>query len=886
MSPERFRQLEELYHAAREGTPEERAALLSRIDPEMGGELEMLLFNARRGDFLDRPALQNAPELLDASGTAVVAPGTPVGPYRIEGKLGEGGMAEVFRACDTRLGRAVAIKITREPFSSRFDREARAIAALNHRNICQLYDVGSNYLVMELVEGPTLASRIESGAVPAEEAITIARQIGDALEAAHEKGIIHRDLKPANIKITSDGTVKVLDFGLAKITPWPAAPGITPEEAAVLPMEASRLGDIIGTAAYMAPEQARGKAVDKRADIWAFGVILYEMLAGRRLFQGETISDTVANVLTTEPDWERVPVKARRLLKTCLERDPKRRLRDIGDAWALLDDAPVTAYRSRMAWIPAGILAIITALALWSPWRSPEKTAQAPLPRIDLDLGADVSLAGDAGPAVVLSPDGRRMVFVSQDEHGVSRLFSRPLDQPRAAVLPGTDGAAGPFFSPDGQWIGFFARGALKKTRIDGGEPVYLCDAPQGRGASWGDDGKIVAALTGGGGLSLIPASGGNRIPATELAPGEACHRWPYFLPGGKFVLFTVSTLINNFDEAGIAVLSLQDHKRHLLLEHAGMYPRYLPTGYLTYVTSGSLFAAPFDVKRLQITGSATRLGEVAADIPRGFAQYDFAVAGILASRTHGGQGLSRPAWLDSAGRSEPLGLEVARYHYLRLSPDGGTLAYVSTQGPNSDLFLYDWRRSIKTRLTNGRVTRSPVWTPNGRFVVFAARGGMFAARTDGAGMPAQLTWSSSLQTPNTFSPDGRRLIFTEGGIAGERGETRVAPVDIENGQMVARKDESLFGRAGFPDFLSRWAMAGVFECGKRRFPSLRAGISRQRQTSAGLNNRWQPAVLVARRARAFLSQRRPADHGGEIRDPRRFIHSRETAPMVRQTYC
>ncbi len=596
------------------------------------------------------------------------------------------------------------------------------------------------------------------------------------------------------------------DFGLAKIT-GPVAPGITPEEAAAVPMEASRPGEIIGTAAYMAPEQARGKPVDKRADIWAFGVILYEMIAGRRLFRGETISDTMANVLTAEPDWERVPITARRLLKACLERDPKRRLRDIGDAWALLEYAPGTAYRSRMTWIPAGILAITTALALWSPWRSPEKTVQAPLPRIDLDLGADVSLAGDAGPAVVLSPDGTRIVFVSQHDRGVSRLFSRRLDQPKAVELPGTDGAAGPFFSPDGQWVGFFARGALKKTSFDGGEPVYLCDAPQGRGASWGEDGKIVAALTGGGGLSFIPAGGGNPAPATELGQGEVCHRWPYIVPGGKSVLFTVSGLINNFDEAGIALLSLQDHKRHVVLEHAGMYPRYLPTGNLIYVTSGSLFVVPFDVNHFQITGSATRLGEVAADIPRGFAQYDLSAAGVFAFRTHGGQGLSAPQWLDRAGRSEPLGLEVARYHYLRLSPDGARLAYVSTQGPNSDLFIYDWQRSIKTRLTNGRVTRSPVWTPDGRFVVFAAGGGMFAARTDGAGAPAQLTVSNNLQTPNTFSPDGRRLLFTKGGIAGAKGETRVVPVDIENGQMVARKDEPFFAAPVSPTFSpdGRW---------------------------------------------------------------------------------
>ena len=408
----------------------------------------------------------------------------------------------------------------------------------------------------------------------------------------------------------------------------------------------------------------------------------------------------------------------------------------------------------------------------------------------------------------------------------MAQLFQRRLDQPGATPLSGTEGASEPFFSPDGEWVGFFAEGKLKKTRIDGGEPVYLCDAPQGRGASWGEDGKIITALTGGTALSLVPSGGGNPIPATELGPGEVCHRWPYFLPGGKLVLFTVSRLINNFDEAGIALLSLQDHNRKMLLERAGMYPRYLPSGHLVYVSSGSLFAVPFDLKRLHVTGAATRLGEVAADIPRGFAQFDFSAAGIFAFRTHGGQGLSTPQWLDSAGRSEPLGLEVARYHYLRLSPDGVRLAYVSTQGPNSDLFIYDWQRSVKTRLTNGRVTRSPVWTPDGRFLVFAAPGGIFAARTDGAGTPVQLTWSTNLQTPDTFSPDGRRLVFTEGGIAGAKGETRILPVEIETGRMRAREPQLLFEAPVLPTFSpdGRWlaysnAESGAYEVYVRAFP-------------------------------------------------------------------
>ena len=824
MTAERFRQIAELYHAARAGTADERAALLAQADPELRREVESLLAQPDSGELPDRPAIQDIAELREDSTVTGLTSGACLGPYRLESKLGEGGMGEVFRAIDTRLGRAVAIKTTQARFSARFEREARAISSLNHPNICTLHDVGPNYLVMELVEGPTVADKINAGGVPVEEALTIARQIGDALEAAHEKGIIHRDLKPANIKVKPDGTVKVLDFGLAKIAEQ-SAPST---ESPTVPMGVSRVGQVMGTAAYMAPEQARGKVVDKRADIWAFGVVLYEMLTGRRLFQGETISDTLARVLTNEPEWERVPARAQRLLKSCLQKDPQRRLRDIADAWRLLEDTPAPAAGSRLFGIAAGVLAITTALALWAPWRSTDIGMQRPSPRLDLDLGTDVSLAGDAGPAVALSPDGTRIVFVSQDQSGVSRLFHRRLDQPRAALLSGTEGAAEPFFSPDGQWVGFFAEGKLRKTRIDGGEPVSLCDAPSGRGASWGEDGNIIAALNADAGLSQVPSGGGNEVSISQLGPGEACHRWPHVLPGGKFVLFTVSRMINNFDEAGIALLSLQDHTRKMLLEHAGMYPRYLPSGHVVYVTKGRLFAAPFDEKRLRFTGAATRLEEVAADIPRGFAQVDFSAAGICALRTRGGQGLSTPQWLDGVGKTEPLGLEAARYHYLRLSPDGARLAYVATQGSNSDLFIYDWQRRIKTRLTNGRVTRSPVWSPDGRFVVFAGVGGMFAAQTDTGGTPAQLTRSNNQQVPDAFSPDGRRLVFTEV-IAGVKGETRILPVETERSQMRAGEPQPFFkvaSREAFPSFSpdGRWlaysnAEGGTYEVYVRAFP-------------------------------------------------------------------
>ncbi len=427
-----------------------------------------------------------------------LAPGTRLGPYEIVADLGAGGMGEVYRAHDTRLGREVAIKISKERFTERFDREARAVAALNHPNICHLYDVGPNYLVMELIEGPTLAGRIADGPIPLDEALPIARQIANALEAAHDKGIIHRDLKPGNIKVKPDGSVKVLDFGLAKlVTEASPLTSDSPTEAA-----ATRMGVILGTAAYMAPEQARGKAVDKRADIWAFGVVLCEMLTGRRLFHGEDVTETLAAVVKDQPDLSTVPPQVQRLLRKCLEKDPRKRLRDISGIELLLEEAeaPVVsgnalapaASRKWWLWPVAG--ALIAALA-WVPWRSakPAIRNDRPLQRLDVDLGADVDVARarGSGSRIAISPDGGRLVYMS-----TGRLFSRLLDRSESTELKGAEGANAPFFSPDGKWVGFFANGKLMKTPAEGGSPTVICDAGE-EGGSWGDDGVIVATVRG-----------------------------------------------------------------------------------------------------------------------------------------------------------------------------------------------------------------------------------------------------------------------------------------------------------------------------------------------------------------------------------------------------
>jgi len=717
-----------------------------------------------------------------------LAPKTMLGPYQILSPLGAGGMGEVYRARDPRMGRDVAIKVSAERFSDRFEREARAVAALNHPNICQIYDVGPNYLVLELIEGPTLADRIREGPLPPAEALAIARQIADALDSAHERGIVHRDLKPANVKVTPEGVVKVLDFGLARIVE-PA----TAEDPAIAPtvtIEATRAGEVLGTAAYMAPETACGKPADKRADVWAFGVVLYEMLAGRRPFRGKTISDTLAAVLKEEPDWDPVPATARRLLQRCLEKEPKRRLRDIGDAWLLLEEAPApTEIRGGAGRrVAAGVVALAAAIALWAVWSATRQPGPAgqPAVKMDLDLGADVDLGSSIGPSLALSPDGTLVAFVSQATDGTSGLFIRRLDQSRAQQLPGTEGAIQPFFSPDGQWVGFFAQGKLKKIRTDGGEPLSLCDAPGPRGASWGEDDRIVATLDSQVGLSLVPSEGGKAVPLTELAQGEISHRWPQVLPGGKTVLFTKGAGFGNFDGGDLAVVSIGDRRTRVV--QAGMFGRYL-AGYLLYVARGVLYAVRFDLNALRTQGPPVLLvNDLSSDSNFGSSQFDCSRSGVIAYRRGTAQGRSTIQWVDRTGRTEPLRAEPAFYLFPRLSPDGNRLLVRVTQGSSADLWIDDLLRDSRMRLTKGPTLNSmPEWSPDGRYVVFESAGGMFWARSDGAGQTQQLTRSARVQFPNAFSPDGTLLVFSEL-TSGAQASIQTMPVDIASGELRAGK--------------------------------------------------------------------------------------------------
>jgi serine/threonine-protein kinase len=735
-------------------------------------------------------------------------------------------MGEVYRARDTQLKRDVAIKVLPPAFAedpdrlARFQREAEVLATLNHPNIAAIYGLEEGpaeaglhasggrvrALVMELVEGETVAQRIEGlrakgSGLPMDEALAIARQIADALEAAHEKGIVHRDLKPANIKVTADGKVKVLDFGLAKHEAGGAgragpevaqgfSPAVSESPTLTTPGKVTGAGMILGTAAYMSPEQARGKPVDKRADIWAFGCVLFEMLTGHQVFPAsETVSDAIAAILTREPDWNVLPVttpdKVRALLLRCLRKDPSQRLRDIGDARLDIDEAvaspgvPVIAAPSIRArppqgWLRAlpwavGVAGLAAAGAVIST-RSPSVGPRTAV-RLSAEIGADASLVTDQGPAAVLSPDGNRLVFVAQKTDGAVRLFTRPIDQITATELARTDNARGPFFSPDGQWIGFFADGKLKKVPFAGGAVIVLCDAPIGRGASWAEDGTIVfrpSTGSGSGMLLHVASEGGQPGPLTTITSGENNQRWPQVLAGGRAVLYTSSTTAGSYNDATISVQTLTDHVSKVLVR-GGYFGRYVPSGHLVYMHDGTLFAVPFDVGRLEVTGAAVpAIEHVAGNTTLGAAQVVFSDTGMVAYRPEEKVGGGLPiTWLRRDGRTDPLRAAPIEWSNLQFAPDGRRIALDFNDSRQTDIWTYEWDRDALTRLTFDQAEHwNPIWAPDGRRIAFRnssqGRSNLFWIRADGGATAERLTDSPNSQFPGSWHPSGKFLAFTE----------------------------------------------------------------------------------------------------------------------------
>jgi serine/threonine protein kinase len=703
--------------------------------------------------------------------------GTKLGPYEILAPIGAGGMGEVYKARDTRLNRVVAVKVSKEQFSERFELEARAVAALNHPNICILHDVGLNYLVMELVEGRTLAERIREGAIPVEESVVIARQIADGLAAAHDKGIVHRDLKPANLKVTPQGVVKVLDFGLAKAVSERSAL----EDHSIPPTEnmgPTQAGVVLGTAPYMAPEQAQGKPANKQTDIWAFGVVLYEMLTGRKPFQGDTIVDTLASVIKEQPDWDRVPARMRRLLKKCLEKDPERRLRDIGDAWILLEEeSPADALRRRASWLWPSVAAslFLAALTLGFLYLR-QKPPAAEAVRFEITPPEKVTLSNFSG----ISPDGRKLSFIAIGEDRVPRLWVRSFETFEARPLSSTEGANGiPFWSPDSRFIAYDAGGKLKKIDVAGGPAQTICEVPGlVVGGSWNKDGVIIFGNDAPGvGLMRVSATGGKASPITNIdrSRNEHIHVLPSFLPDGRHFLYYRSSATP--ENAGTYVGSIdaepgkQDSKQPLVSEAA----RYAPSsdsspGQLLFLRSETLLAQAFDPTRLQLSGEPKQVAApVGSYLAYGF--FSISANGILVYQTRGQD--FQLTWLDRQGNVISRVSESGPYTSLAVSADG-TRAMVSrndhTEGASFwNLWLLDLSRGTSKRFTSAVGSNNyPVWSPDGSRVVFASsRGGGTAALdlyqklASGAKDEDVLLRSSETKIPTSWSRDGRFLLYT-----------------------------------------------------------------------------------------------------------------------------
>jgi Tol biopolymer transport system component len=727
--------------------------------------------------------------------------GKRLGPYEVLSGIGAGGMGEVYEAHDTKLGRNVAIKVLPEAFAhdperlSRFRREAKMLASLNHPNIATIHGLehsnGTHYLVMELVPGETLRERVaREGPLPVEETLKICAQVAEALEAAHEKSIIHRDLKPANVKVTPEGKVKVLDFGLAKAFAGDTASS-NPSESPTLSAAATMKGVILGTAAYMSPEQARGKAVDKRTDIWAFGCVLYELLCGRPAFDGEDVTEILAAVVKTEPDWNRVPESTppaiRTLLRRCLQKDKTLRIQAAGDARIEIQEAlaaPPTAvaataalaargWRERVTQAGLAVFILTTiALAIGFVLRAPKPPQLLPAVHLSTEIGADASLYAAVGPSAILSPEGTRLALVAAGSDQKRHIYVRYLDQSQATALSGTENARDPFFSPDGQWIGFFADGKLKKISIQGGAAVTLCDAGDDRGGSWGDDGAIVFAKDSTSALSKVSSAGGTPQPLATLdkQTAEITQRWPQVLPAGKAVLFTSNTHTNVYEDAEIVVYSMASGQRKTV-QRGGFYARYVPSGHVVYMHEGTLFAVPFDLKRLEATGQPAPILEGVVATPAfGAAQFSLSETGnlVYVAGRGGGQNVSI-YWMDREGKFTPLRETPGGYLNPAFSPDGKRLALDIFDGKRRDIWVYEWERDTLTRLTfGGEGNAYPAWTPDGQRIVYSSqeKGGapnLWWARANGAADAQRLTQSKNLaQFSESWSLDGKVLAFRQ----------------------------------------------------------------------------------------------------------------------------
>ena len=717
--------------------------------------------------------------------------GQRLGPYEILSAIGAGGMGEVYRARDTRLNRDVALKVLPEIFATdpdrmaRFEREARVLGALNHPNIAAIYgleEFGSGRaLVMELVEGETLADWVSKGPIPLDEALPIAKQMAEALEYAHDRGVVHRDLKPANIKVTADGTVKVLDFGLAKaLMDEPVA--ADPRDSPTLSMGATMPGVILGTAAYMSPEQAKGKPVDRRADIWAFGVVLFEMLTGKPLYLGETAAEIAAAVMMKEPNLNALPSKTppaiRSLLGRCLEKNLRLRLQHIGEGRIVIEAvlsgvAPaergtvIHKGRNRLAWAVAAIAIVTTASLVFLSYfrRAPEDTQMI---RFFVSLPETWSLKGggpeQGGLPLAVSPDGQRIAFVATSAEGKNVLWVRSLDALAGQALAGTEGASSPFWSPDSRFIGFFADRKLKKIEVSGGPPVTLCDALDNRGGTWSRDGVIIFAPTPTSALQRVSASGGVPTGATVLGEGEAGHFRPFFLPDGRHFLYRITASLA-YGGFPVYLASLDSRERKLLLKSDSNV--VYSNGHLLYLRERTLMAQPFDMRRQALTGDAVPIAEQIETIganPVGI--FSAAENGVLAYQSETGAASSRLVWFDRTGKQIGVLGDAAAYTDLELSPDAKQASFSMPDGLQRDLWLYNVTRGLRTRFTFGPANALvSIWSPDGSRIVFnSSRKGhldLYQKSFSGGGTEEVLLEDNVNKDPTSWSPDGRLILYS-----------------------------------------------------------------------------------------------------------------------------